>query len=122
MKYYLVKTDPETYSIDNFAKENVTLWEGVTNPTAMKFLREMKREDQVFIYHSGEKTIVGLAKVVEEGQVPKLKFLRKFNEPFATLKQIKESGEFPDLRLVRQSRLSVMGLPQEFVDWLLQIV
>src|ERR1700720_3872603 len=69
MKYYLAKTDPETYSVDDLEKEKKTVWDGVTNPQAVRAIREMQPGDKVFIYHSGGVSgVVGLAKVVSEGR------------------------------------------------------
>ena len=69
MRYFLAKTDPETYSIDQLEKEKKTTWDGVTNPTAVRAIREMKPGDKVFIYHSGgNSAILGLAKVVREAR------------------------------------------------------
>jgi predicted RNA-binding protein with PUA-like domain len=122
MKYFLAKTDPQTYSINDLEREKETLWEGVKNPQAKIFLREMKKGDRVLIYHSGEGTIVGLAQVSEEGEVPKFKFIKKFEEPFVNLKQIKESKKFTNFRLVRQGRLSVMDVPVDYLPPLLSIL
>ena len=65
MKYYLAKSDPETYGIKDLEKEGTTTWNGVKNPTAVGFLKKMEKGDKVLIYHSqGEAAIVGLAEVV----------------------------------------------------------
>ena len=53
MKYFLAKTDPETYSLDDLERERKTAWDGVTNPQAVRAIREMKPNDRIFIYHSG---------------------------------------------------------------------
>jgi len=119
MTYYLAKTEPHEYSIDNLEHDGQIPWTGVENPQAKAFLRSMKVGDHVFIYHSGEKTIVGIAEVSVEGQVPTFKFLKKLNPPFITLANIKAEKMFADLKLVRQSRLSVMEVPSSFVKWVL---
>ena len=128
MKYYLAKTDPETYSIEDLKKEGITTWNGVKNPTAVGFLKKMEKGDKVLIYHSqGEASIVGLAEVVGNSRPdPKepsswlvdFKYLKSYKEPFITLKQIKETGKFSDFKLVRISRLSTMDVPEEFITWL----
>ena len=128
MKYFLAKTDPETYSIDDFEKEKTTTWNGVKNPSAVIALKAMKKGDKVLIYHSqGETSFRGLAEVVGSGRPdPKeprswlvdFRFLRKFKEPYITLKDVKGTGEFNDWALVRQSRLSTMEVPEKFVKWL----
>src|SRR4051812_28089275 len=97
--YFLAKTDPETYSISDLEKEKVAVWSGVRNPQAVKVLKTMKKGDRVLIYHSqGEACIVGLAEVVGNSRPdPKdakswlvdFKFLRKFSEPFVSLRMIK---------------------------------
>lgn len=128
MRYFLAKTDPQTYSIADLQREGQTTWDGVRNPQALKFLKEMAAGDRVLIYHSqGETAIMGLAEVVGKSRPdPKdprswlvdLKFIRHFTEPFVTLKLIKDTGLFGDFRLVYQSRLSTMDVPDTFITWL----
>lgn len=127
MKYFLAKTDPETYSIDQMEQEKTTVWDGVTNPQAVRNIREMRPKDKVFVYHSGGlSAIVGLARVASEPRTdpknPKsavvdLEFLKRL-DPAVTLSEIKQSGLFSDWALVRQGRLSTMEAPQKFVDWM----
>ena len=128
MLYFLAKTDPDTYSIDDFEKEKVTTWNGVKNPQAVAALKAMKKADRVIIYHSqGETSIRGLAEVLGNGRpdfkeqrswLVDFKFIKKFPEPYVTLKDIKDSGLFGDFILVRQGRLSTMSIPAKFVAWL----
>ncbi|MBL8030966.1 MAG: EVE domain-containing protein [Candidatus Doudnabacteria bacterium] len=130
MNYFLAKTDPGTYSIDDFAKEKATTWSGVRNPQAVLVLKSMKKGDRVFIYHSqGEGSIRGLAEVVGNSRPdPKdvkswlvdFKFLKKYTEPYTTIKDVKASGLFADFALVTQSRLSTMHVPARVVAWLKQ--
>ena len=125
--WFLAKTDPETYSIEQLAKDKRTVWDGVRNPQALRAIRAMKTGDRVFIYHSmGNAAVVGLAEVVGDGcpdpKNPKLavaefSFLGMIDPP-VTLREIKESGEFADWALVRQSRLSTMAAPAKFVEWM----
>ncbi len=125
--WFLAKTDPETYSIEQLAKEKRTIWDGVKNPQALRAIREMRTGDGVFIYHSqGEAAIVGLAEVTGDGRpdpanpklaVAEFRFVSLI-EPPVTLREIKESGEFADFALVRQSRLSTMATPGKFVEWM----
>jgi predicted RNA-binding protein with PUA-like domain len=127
MKYFLAKTDPETYSIDQLEKEKKTVWDGVMNPQAVRAIREMRPGDKVFIYHSGGlSAIMGLARVVSEPRTdpknPKsavvdLEFLGRI-EPPVSLAEIKQSKLFDDWALVRQGRLSTMAAPESFVDWM----
>lgn len=128
MDYFLVKTEPSAYSVDDFANEKQTTWNGVKNPGAVKALKGMEKGDRVLVYHSGgESQIVGLAEVVGNGRpdfkeqrswLVDFKFLKKFTPPFVTLKEVKQSGLFTDFALVRQGRLSVMAIPPDFIAWL----
>lgn len=127
MTYYLAKTDPDTYSIGRFEQEKQTVWDGVTNPQAVKSILEMRPGDRVFVYHSGGKSgVVGMADVVGGGRpdpknpksaVADLRFAGLL-EPPATLSEIKETGQFTDWALVRQGRLSTMRAPETFVAWM----
>jgi predicted RNA-binding protein with PUA-like domain len=127
MRYFLAKTDPETYTVDQLAKEKKTVWDGVTNPQAVRAIREMRPGNGVLIYHSGgQAAIVGLAKVISEPRpdpknpksaVVELEFVRMIDPP-VTLAAIKQSHLFDDWALVRQGRLSTMAVPDEFVEWL----
>lgn len=126
-RYFLAKTDPETYPIQQLIKDRETVWDGVKNPQALRAIREMKEGDRVFIYHSmGDAAIVGIADITGAGRpdphdprlaVADFKF-RGLIDPPVTLKEIKDSGEFADWALVRQSRLSTMSAPTEFVEWI----
>ena len=128
MKYYLAKTEPQEYSIDSLAKKGTDVWNGVRHPAAVMFLKQMQKGDRVLIYHTGdEKAIVGLAEVVGNSRpdpndsrswLEDFKFIKKFEPPFVTLKEVKESQKFPDFRLVREPRLSVMPVPDDFISWL----
>jgi predicted RNA-binding protein with PUA-like domain len=127
MNYFLAKTDPETYSIDDFERDGRTAWDGVTNPQAVRAIREMRPGDRVFVYHSGGVSgVVGLAAVRsaprDDPKNPKsavvdLEFLGRLDPP-ATLAEIKQSGKFDDWALVRQGRLSTMAAPPSFVEWM----
>jgi predicted RNA-binding protein with PUA-like domain len=127
MTYYLAKTDPETYSVDDLERERRTVWDGVKNPQALRAIAAMQPGDRVFIYHSmGESAVMGLAKVSAAPRpdpkhakltVVDLEFAGRLRTP-VTLREIKESGKFNDWALVRQSRLSTMAAPDAFVEWL----
>jgi predicted RNA-binding protein with PUA-like domain len=125
VNYFLAKTDPETYSIDDLEREKRTAWDGVTNPQAVKAIRAMRPGDRVFVYHSGL-GVVGTATVRSEPRddpknpksaVVDLEYDGRV-EPPVTLAEIKQSGEFDDWALVRQGRLSTMTAPAEFVQWI----
>lgn len=127
MSYFLAKTDPETYSIDNLERDKQTVWDGVSNAQAVRAIREMRPGDKVFLYHSGgNSAIVGMAQVMSEPRddpknpksaVVELKFLRRL-DPVVALSDIKQSKLFDDWALVRQGRLSTMSAPDKFVDWM----
>ncbi|HLH39541.1 MAG TPA: EVE domain-containing protein [Bryobacteraceae bacterium] len=123
----MAKTDPETYSIDDFERDRKTVWDGVTNPQAVHVIRRMRPGDRVFIYHSGgNSSVVGLAVVRSEGRpdpknpksaVADFEFAGRLDPP-TTLAEIKASKKFDDWSLVRQSRLSTMEAPEKFVEWM----
>lgn len=127
MPYFLAKTDPETYSIDDLQREKKTAWDGVTNPQAVRAIREMRPGDRVFVYHSGGVSgVVGMAAVRSEPRddprnpksaVVDLEYLGRLDPP-TTLAEVKESGKFADWALVRQGRLSTMSAPDKFVEWM----
>jgi len=127
MTYYLAKTDPDTYSIGDLEREKQTVWDGVTNPQAVRAILAMQPGDRVFIYHSGGVSgIVGLAGVRSAGRpdpknpksaVVDMAFLSRLDPP-TSLAEVKQSGRFKDWALVRQGRLSTMAAPQEFVEWM----
>ena len=127
MNYFLAKTDPDTYSIDDLEREQRTNWDGVTNAQAVRVIRNMRPGDRVFIYHSGGlSSVVGMAEVKspprDDPKNPKsavvdLEFAGRL-EPPVTLAEIKQSKKFDDWALVRQGRLSTMAAPQVFVTWM----
>ncbi len=127
MNYFLAKTDPETYSIDDLEREGRTAWDGVTNAQAVRVIREMRPGDCVFIYHSGgTSAVVGMAVVRSEPRddpknpksaVVDLEFVERL-EPPVTLAEIKQSKQFDDWALVRQGRLSTMAAPAKFAAWM----
>ena len=113
---YLLKTEPTVYSFADLQRDKVTEWDGVTNPTAVRNLREMKAGDGLIIYHTGdEKSAVGTATVVSvEASNPKSPGVKiKAGKPLTaplTLAEIKANKLFADSPLVRQGRLSVVPL------------
>jgi len=118
---YLLKTEPTVYSFANLEKDKMTLWDGVTNPVAVKNLRAMKPGDRLVIYHTGdEKSAVGTATVesvdVSDPRNPQVKI--KAGKAIATpkkLSEIKTQKLFADSPLVRQGRLSVVPVtPAQF--------
>jgi predicted RNA-binding protein with PUA-like domain len=122
--HYLLKTEPTAYSFADLLREKETDWTGVTNPTAVKNLRGMKKGDKLIIYHTGdEKAAVGVAHVtsvdISDPKVPLVRIAagRAIKQP-KTLAEIKQQGIFQDSPLVRQSRLSVAPLDDAQYDWL----
>ena len=126
MKYWLLKSEPDAWSWDNQVKEGASMWDGVRNYQARNNLKEMKKNDLCFYYHSvTEKSIVGIVKVVKEYYpdptdktdrfvVVDVKATKKLKNP-VSLDQIKENSKLKDIALVKQSRLSVMPLKK--TEW-----
>ena len=116
---YLLKTEPTVYSFADLQREQATIWDGVTNPVAVKHLRAMKPGERLVIYHTGDqKSAAGTASVVSvdasDPKVPQVKI--KVGKPLAklvTLAEVKANKLFADSPLVRQGRLSVVPLSKE---------
>jgi predicted RNA-binding protein with PUA-like domain len=115
---YLLKTEPSTYSFANLQQEKTTVWDGVSNPVALKNLRAMKPGERLVIYHTGdEKSAVGTATVVSvDASDPrnpqvKIKAGKAIAKP-VTLADAKANPLFADSPLVRQGRLSVVPLTE----------
>lgn len=121
MNYWLVKSDPDTYSVDNFESDKKTIWDGVRNYEARNNLNLMNKGDLVLIYHSqSDKDIRAIAKVTKTSfQDPttdddrwvavELTFVKKLKS-FVTLTMIKNDKILSEIQLIKQSRLSVMPL------------
>ncbi len=132
MNYFLVKSDPDTYSVSDFEKEKETIWDGVHNYAAIGFIKKMMPGDKVYVYESlTTKSIVALAEVVSEpfenkadprfSWAVKLKFVGR-TKRLVSLSEIKSNAELADFALVRQSRLSVMSVSpkhQKIIDQLI---
>lgn len=121
---YLLKTEPNAYSIEDLARDGETVWDGVTNAQAVKLLAGMKRGEMAVIYHTGtERRSAGLAKVLavdaSDAKVPlvRLKFVKRVRTP-RTLKEIKAQSIFAQSPLVKQGRLSVVPLSEAQYAWL----
>lgn len=126
MAYWLLKTEPSTFSFADLEREQSTVWDGVANAQALIHIRQMQAGDQALIYHSGdERAVVGLAEITSAPYPdPKLddlkrvvvdvQVLRRLAQP-VTLAAIKSDPSFAQFGLVRQSRLSVM--PVDEVLW-----
>ena len=123
MQYWLLKSEPNVWSIEQQKKAGVkgASWDGVRNYQAAKNLKNMKKGDQCFFYHSNiGKEIVGIVEVVKEHYLDKtdksgrfvavtVKFVKKLDKPIS-LEKIKKCEELSHLSLIKQSRLSVMNI------------
>ncbi len=125
MSYWLVKSEPLTYSWDQFVKDKKTTWDGIRNYAARLHVRAMKKGDEVLFYHSNEGLeIVGIAKVIKEAypdpttkddwSAVDLKAHKKLKKP-VTLNEIKKDKRLADMALIRISRLSVQPVKEE--EW-----
>ena len=128
MQYWLMKSEPDVWSIDQQKKAGAkgTPWDGVRNYQAAKNLKNMKKGDLCFFYHSNiGKEIVGIVEVIKEAYLDKtdksgrfvaitVKFKERLSKPI-TLENIKKSKELSHLALIKQSRLSVMPLKK--TEW-----
>jgi predicted RNA-binding protein with PUA-like domain len=126
MAHWLIKSEPFKYSWDQFVKDKQTFWDGVRNYAARNNLRDMKKGDEVFFYHSNEGLeIVGIAKVAKEAYqdpttdedawvVVDFKPVRKLKKP-VTLAQMKTDKRLANMDLLRLGRLSVGKVTDE--EW-----
>ncbi|MBP6732669.1 MAG: EVE domain-containing protein [Chitinophagales bacterium] len=127
MNYWLIKSDPETYSFELMKKEKKTFWNGVRNYAARNNMRAMKKGDLLFFYESmnGEPSIVGMVKIVKEAyQDPTteepawvcvdVQYVSPMKRP-VTLAEIKKNKKLEQMALVRLSRLSVQPVTDE--EW-----
>lgn len=124
MNHWLVKSEPSVYSFDQLLKDKKTFWDGVRNYAARNYLREMKKGDEVFYYHSNEGLeIVGIVTVVKEAyQDPTtdnanwvavdVKPVKRLEKP-VTLQQVKDEKSLADMELVKNSRLSVQKVTEK---------
>jgi len=122
---YLLKTEPSEYSFADLQRDKETVWDGVSNPVALKHLRAMNSGDRLIIYQTGDdKSAVGTATVVStdvsDAKNPRVKLKAGKPLPRAiTLAEIKSNKLFADSPLVRQGRLSVVPLSDKQYEFLL---
>lgn len=121
---YLLKTEPDVYSIDDLERDGETIWDGVANPQAVGYLARMPVGEMLVIYHTGnERCAAGLAKSIavnaENPKVPevRIKFVKKLKTP-RTLAEMKTMKLFADSPLVKQGRLGVVPLTAAQYEWL----
>ena len=130
MNYWLLKTEPETFSWDDLVRDKRATWDGVRNFQARKNLKEIKKGDQAFIYHTGdEKAIVGVSTITKEGY-PESKAPDWVAVDLApekplkipvTLAQIKQDKSLQKMVLVRAARLSVQPVTKEEFEHILTL-
>ena len=130
MNYWLMKTEPGTYSWDDLVRDKKTTWDGVRNFQARNNLKAMKKGDLAFIYHSGEeKSIIGMAEITKEFFAdPKDKdwaaveigHKKKLKQP-VPLSVIKANKSLANMALVRSSRLSVQPVKKEEFDRVIEL-
>jgi predicted RNA-binding protein with PUA-like domain len=131
MAYWLLKTEPQDYSWADLAQDGRTVWNGVKNPLALKYLRTMQPTDKALIYHTGiERRVVGVAEIITLPYpdpavddplrvVVEITAVRSLPQP-VTLAQIKQ-GNFTGFDLIRLPRLSVVPVPTEYWQRILQL-
>jgi predicted RNA-binding protein with PUA-like domain len=125
MKYWLMKTEPSTFSWDDLVRDKKTVWDGVRNYQARNNLKEMKKGDMALIYHSmDDKSVIGIAQITREHfadpkdaawEAVEIKPLKKLKEP-VNLADIKKDKRLSNMVLVKNSRLSVQPVKQEEFD------
>ena len=133
MNTWLLKCEPDhDYSYQDLENDGQTYWDGVTNNWALKFIREVKKGDKAFIYHTGkERRVTGVANIISDSYPDPNAHNEKLvvfdltpDHAFAnpiTLKQIKEDGRFDEFHLVKFGRLSVMPVSKEYWDMILDM-
>lgn len=146
-KYWLIKSEPNSYSIDKFAHDKKTSWTGVRNYQARNFIREMKKEETFLFYHSGsEPSVVGIGKIISNAYPdptqfdpkayyydPKatktksiwytvdVKFVRKLKKPIL-LSEIKNNPVFKNMPVTqRGSRLSVQPVLEKHINYFINL-
>lgn len=126
---FLFKEEPESYSFDAFLNDKRTTWTGVRNPVAQKHLREVRKGDRIFYYHTGsERAVVGIAKAARnayadpdgKGHVVDIVPVKRLRRP-VTLAEIRKDRRFAKLPLVRIPRLSVMPIDDDNFDAILKM-
>tara|TARA_B100001179_G_C18602932_1_gene411656 strand:+ start:2114 stop:2521 length:408 start_codon:yes stop_codon:yes gene_type:complete len=132
MNYWLLKEEPKNYSFDILEREKNTTWDGIKNNLALKYIKQIKKGDELFIYHSGmEKLIIGIAKATskpypdpnqnnEKLLVFNIKVKKRLKRTIS-LKEIKSNSIFKDFELVRLPRLSVMPVSQKYWNYIIKL-
>ena len=109
---WLFKTEPSEYSFEKLVKEKKTAWTGVKNPLALRHLRNVRKGDEIAIYHTGTvKAVVGIARALADAAGDSVQVSPVKAVPAVPLATIKKDVRFKDLALVKMGRLSVMPVP-----------
>ncbi len=130
MNYWLLKTEPDTFSWDDLVRDKKTGWDGVRNFQARSHLKAIKKGDLAFVYHTGEeKSVVGIAKITKDNYpdptdnewvAVEIAPVNKLKNP-VTLAQIKADKRFTNMVLVKASRLSVQPVKKEEFDMIVAL-
>ena len=132
MNYWLLKEEPKNYSFDILEREKNTTWDGIKNNLALKYIKQIKKRDELLIYHSGmEKLIICIAKATskpypdpnqnnEKLLVFNIKVKKRLKRTIS-LKEIKSNSIFKDFELVRLPRLSVMPVSQKYWNYIIKL-
>lgn len=132
MAKFLLKTEPTVYSYSDLERDKKATWDGVTSPGGLFQIKQAKKGDLAFIYHTGdEKQVVGIAEIISGPYVdpkagnPKIfvfdiKPKQKLKKP-VTLEQVKADKRFKDSRLVNEPRLSVQPMPDNLWDAIIEM-
>lgn len=132
MNYWLLKTEPTVYSYDALVKDKKTIWDGVTSPGGLFQIKQVKKGDLAFIYHTGdEKQVAGIGEITSAPYVdPKadnprlyvfdIKPKSKLKNP-VTLEKLKQDKRFSDSRLIKDQRLSVQPMPENLWNIIIEL-
>ncbi len=132
MAYWLLKTEPEDYSYFDLERDGSTVWDGVNNALALKYLRTMLYGDLALIYHTGkERQVMGVVEIVSQPYadpalndgkrvVVDVRAVGRVNQP-VTLTQIKQDSKFTDFDLLRLPRLSVVPVSEFYWQYLIEL-
>ena len=131
VNYWLVKQEPSAYNYSALEKDKKTVWDGVHNNLALKHINSMKKGDQAFFYHTGdERQVVGVIEIISNPcpnpkeadkrfVVVDVKPLKRLKRP-VTLEELKKDNIFKNWELLRISRLSVMPVPKNLWDEIIE--
>lgn len=132
MAYWLLKTEPQDYSYTDLQRDGRGVWDGVKNPLALKYLRNMQPQDEALIYHTGkERQVVGIAEIVTlpypdpslndpKRMVVEVRAVRSLTQSI-TLTQLKQDNNFTNFDLIRLPRLSVVPVSAQYWQRILQL-